>query len=554
MATIKRPVPAALADPFYYLANARILVDWVRDHHGDLLLDEEKSQLTAWLGAGREARALLVRMVMRQGEHFRLSRLRYGEIGDPAPAGGELVSLGLVYDGAAIPVEELSRLLSLIELNHCFAGAFAGAGLARATKGVKRDWLCSRPEYATPRPFADWWPASHDRLLSLACMPLFERLRLMFFGNLHQDWSEFVLTELGNQRYETVPFTPESRAFHHRAEVDHYLALYHLRRRLEEGEAPATLLETLPAPLDNDWLAARRAKLMYQLARAAEKAGDGDTALRAYRHSGDHQARVRQARLLERRGDHGDAFALAQAGLAWPRDEAELQGMARLYRRLYKKVGAPAPAPVTEAATLARTLTLPASEERVELAAAKALAGPDAPVYYVENHLFNGLLALLCWEALYAPLPGAFFHPFHAGPADLFRPGFAERRQDLLAACLARLEDGSYRTAILARYRQKQGISCPLLAWPALSEPLLERALGCIPPAHLSAIFTRLLSDLRGHGSGLPDLIRFLPDGDYELVEVKGPGDRLQDNQRRWLAFFHRQSIAASVCQVRWLP
>lgn len=554
MATVKRPAPASLADPFYYLANARTLVDWVRDHHGDLLLDGEKAQLAAWLGAGREARALLVRMVMRKGEHFRLSRLRYPEIGDPAPVADELLALGLVQSRTPIPVEELTDLLTLAELNRCFVGAFADAGLARAAKGIKRDWLLARPEYATPRPFDDWWPASQDRLLSLACMPLFERLRLMFFGNLHQDWSEFVLTELGNQRYETVAFTPESRAFHHRAEVDHYLVLHHLRRRLEEGEAPANLLEALPAPLDNDWLVARRARLMYQLARAAEKAGDGDTALRAYRHSDDHEARVRQARLLERRGDHGDAFALAQAGLARPRDEAELQGLQRLYRRLYKKVGAPAPAPVTEAAILTRTLTLPASGERVERLAAGALAGPDAPVYYVENHLFNGLLALLCWEALYTPLPGAFFHPFHAGPADLYRPGFAERRRTLLDACLARLENGSYHAAIMARYRQKLGISCPLLAWPALSEPLLERALSCIPPAHLSAVFTRLLSDLRGHGSGLPDLIRFLPGGDYELIEVKGPGDRLQDNQRRWLAFFHQQGIAASVCQVRWLP
>ncbi|ATG73882.1 hypothetical protein AN401_08435 [Zobellella denitrificans] len=554
MATVKRPAPASLADPFYYLANARTLVGWVLDHHGDLLLDGEKAQLAAWLGAGREARALLVRMVMRKGEHFRLSRLRYPEIGDPSPAGVELVSLGLVQEGAPIPVEELTDLLTLTELDACFAEAFAGAGLVRATKGMKRDWLCARPEYARSRPFADWWPASQDRLLSLACMPLFERLRLMFFGNLRQDWSEFVLTELGNQRYETVVFTPESRAFRNRAEVDQYLALHRLRARLEQGEAPATLLDALPARLDNDWLAGRQDKLLFTLARAAERAGEEDCAERAYRQSRHPEARLRLARGLERRGRHEEAFSLARQGLAAPRDEAERQGLQRLYRRLYKKAGAPAPVSVTEAAIPTRTLALPPSGERVERLAAEALAGPDAPVYYVENHLFNGLLALLCWEAIYAPLPGAFFHPFHAGPADLYRPGFAERRRTLLDDCLARLENGSYHAAIMARYRQKRGISCPLLAWPALSEPLLERALSCIPPAHLGAILTRLLSDLRGHGSGLPDLIRFLPDGGYELIEVKGPGDRLQDNQRRWLAFFHQQDIAASVCQVRWSP
>ena len=39
-----------------------------------------------------------------------------------------------------------------------------------------------------------------------------------------------------------------------------------------------------------------------------------------------------------------------------------------------------------------------------------------------------------------------------------------------------------------------------------------------------------MLADLRNNCSGFPDLILFR-DGQYELVEVKGPGDRLQINQ-----------------------
>ena len=40
-------------------------------------------------------------------------------------------------------------------------------------------------------------------------MALCDRLRLMFFGNLRQDWAEFVLTELGLQRFG------ESHHHHH---------------------------------------------------------------------------------------------------------------------------------------------------------------------------------------------------------------------------------------------------------------------------------------------------------------------------------------------------
>ena len=34
--------------------------------------------------------------------------------------------------------------------------------------------------------------------------------------------------------------------------------------------------------------------------------------------------------------------------------------------------------------------------------------------------------------------------------------------------------------------------------------------------------------------------------------EVKGPGDRLQDNQLRWLQFCGEHQMPVTVCYVRW--
>ena len=71
-----------------------------------------------------------------------------------------------------------------------------------------------------------------------------------------------------------------------------------------------------------------------------------------------------------------------------------------------------------------------------------------------------------------------------------------------------------------------------------LSNELLEQALTCIPAAHLKHWFERLLGDIKANRAGMPDLIQFWPtERRYRMIEVKGPGDRLQDNQRRWLAF-----------------
>ena len=51
----------------------------------------------------------------------------------------------------------------------------------------------------------------------------------------------------------------------------------------------------------------------------------------------------------------------------------------------------------------------------------------------------------------------------------------------------------------------------------------------------------------------MPDLIQFWPaERRYRMIEVKGPGDRLQDNQKRWLAFCAQHGMPVDVCYVRW--
>ncbi|MEC8899171.1 MAG: VRR-NUC domain-containing protein, partial [Pseudomonadota bacterium] len=174
-----------------------------------------------------------------------------------------------------------------------------------------------------------------------------------------------------------------------------------------------------------------------------------------------------------------------------------------------------------------------------------------------ENTLINALFGLLCWPVLFLPLPGAFFHPFHIGPADLTREDFVARRQQAFEQRFRLLDTGAYRREILDTFKNKQGIANPFVFWPVLDEALLELALHCIPSRHLEALFRRLLNNIKEHRSGFPDLIRLVPEADqpeqrYEMIEVKGPGDRLQDHQVRWLQFFARQGIPASVCYVRW--
>lgn len=565
-----RTVPRVLADssdPFYYLANFERALGWLDARCADLF-DAEEARFARRFGElPRPARALLVRMLMRKGPAFRASRLAYDEIGCPRAAAAPLAAAGWIDDTPELPLDALAPLVTKAELQ-ALAAKLGLAVDARATRAATLDALhAAAPE---PRTWHAWFPDSADTVIHLAVAALCERLRLMFFGNLRQDWSEFVLADLGVYRYESVPIDAASRAFQHRDDIDTYLALRDCRETMDAGldtpangnaDVIAATLDTLdalaPRTHANAWLSARHDRLRHAAGQAAERAREPELAWRAYLACGHPEARYRRVRVLEQLGRRDEALTLAATLAAAPVNEEEAQRAARTLGRLQRRRGAHAKAAEAEAdaATFAAAeLTLPAANAglRVEEAARLALACPHAPVFYVENTLINSLFGLLCWPAVFAPLPGAFFHPFQRGPADLHAADFVARRAGQFDACLAELESGAYRATIERRYADKAGIQSPFVAWPALSPELLTLALDCFPAAHLRLWFERLLRDPVANRSGLPDLVRFWPhERRYELIEVKGPGDRLQDNQRRWLAYCAAHAIPVTVLQVR---
>ena len=115
-------VTASLEDPRYYLANFRFVLGWVVDRHGDLLEAAEHGFVSGFAALPEESQALLVRMVMRKGEHFRTARLAYPEIGDTEAALAPLVEAGLVKDAPPLSLETLFHQLRLPELRRALAG------------------------------------------------------------------------------------------------------------------------------------------------------------------------------------------------------------------------------------------------------------------------------------------------------------------------------------------------------------------------------------------------------------------------------------------------
>lgn len=540
-----------LDNPFYYLENFHRVLEWIGERYTTLLDTEELAFIERFITLPLSSRALLVRMVMRKGELFRASKLRYDEIGCPYEAARPLVEHGWLDDRPLLSLEQLFGILTKAEIAEAFRSHLPKAP---ARKAEQLEAL--RPSFDQARCFDAWHPGLDDRVYRLLVNPLCDRLKLMFFGNCRQDWSEFVLSDLGIYRYERVDLPPSSLAFRSRTDVDLYLSLHQCRERLEQGESPEAILTDIPARIiANDWLEGRRAKLLFLLAQQCERNGDLQAALNIYADCTSAGARIRAIRVMEKCAQHEAAFALAQTAGQEPESETERQQLLRILPRLHRRLGLPK---IASSVTLPieridLVLPFPQTDFHVEGVVAAHLAQDEAPVYYVENTLITSLFGLLCWKAIFSPVPGAFFHPFHIGPADLHSPDFHRRREQEFKDCLSQLDTTQYIDTINRHFVEKAGIQSPFVVWPILSEELKDLALTCIPAAHLKKWFERMLLDIPSNRAGFPDLIQFYPaEKRYRMIEVKGPGDRLQDNQIRLLNYCTSHGMPVSVCYVQW--
>ncbi len=544
----------SLPDPFYYLNNFQMVMSSLGERYSELLSSEERQFMTHFGALSQASRALLVRMVMRQGVFFRASRLNYPEIGETSAAVVPLVEKGWVDEMPIMDVVQLQQLLTKAELLDCFA-------LSREYRKLKKPELGAmlRARYPESRPFHAWCKESHDSVYHLIVSPLCERFRLMFFGNFHQDWTDFILADLGVFSYEKVPASLQSPAFRTRAHIDAFARLYLCRQWLGGKSELDEIMAGIPPPLaDCEWLEDHRQKLLFQIARSFERLGNTTSALAVYSTCTHRGARVRRIRLHERAREWEAARDLCLTARQNPESEAERGQLRRLLPRLNRKLGAAYTetfdAPIVP--TFEMVVDVPQCDHAVEHTVRDRLAEQaeaHCTVHYVENGLVNSLFGLLCWKAIFAPIPGAFFHDFQYGPADLASRRFYARRLGHFAECFVQLESEQYKATIRQHYVEKSGIQCPFITWGLLGERLLDCALTCFPAQHLRLWFDWIVRDIQENRAGFPDLVQFWPqERRYRMIEVKGPGDQLRDNQRRLLQFCTAHNMPVSVCHVRW--
>jgi VRR-NUC domain len=537
--------------PFYYLNNFELVLSSIESRYPDLLLKDELRFIEEFSQLPLVSRALLVRMVMRRGDVFRASRLDYAEIGETREAAAPLIESGWVSDRPMLKLGEFARLVTKEELIGCLNLP------PRYARWCKPDLVIMlAAQFAQPKTFQDWW-GDQDFVYALLVERLCERFRLMFFGNDRQTWTEFVTADLGIFRFEKVDRSLHSRPFQARMHIEVFQQIQEGRELLSEGMPLDELVPLVPAAIaDVPWLEERRQKLLYLIAREYERGGDGARALDLYLQCGYRGARSRAIRLKLKAKDWRGAQALCVSVRENPEGEAELQHVRRVQPRIHRKLDI----------AVESELKAVIPEFVVEFDAARQAGGVEylvrdhlardtadpATVRYVENGLITALFGLLCWPAIFAPVPGAFFHDFHHGPVDLESGHFRRRRSPEFDECLSHLRSGRHKAVIWERFLEKWGVQSPFVRWQHLDRTLLGWALECFPAEHLRAWFEWILRDVKENRAGFPDLVQFWPEKrKYRLIEVKGPGDRLQDNQRRLLEYCVAQGMPVEVCWVR---
>ncbi len=549
----------------YYAENFEIVLRTVRERYRDLLRGAELAFLDGWDALTLDARRLYVRLVSRKGPHFRRDRIEYPEIPELDAALAELDDAGFCDEAGDVPVDELLPLLLRGEL-----------------ADMTRELLDADDRPAAPARKPEFLAALVDRLDEATLSHELRRriavvrplrgdeivvFRLLFFGNLRQDWTEFVLRDLGVVRFEDYELRTDLRLFPTREAIDDTLALRfcrnEIRALLHAGDVvPALELGRTVLERRDVWHPAARRhsdRICTKLGRTLERIANREveaasvaceTALAFYEAAEATPARERRARVLARLGRLDEALALCREIEAVPRDETEVDFAPRFAAKLHRQLGGPVvrrPRRPTVTMTLERGNGL-----AVEHLALEALADSGRPGFFSENWLWRSLFGLAFWDVVFTPVAGAFQHPFQYGPLDLQTPEFRKARAPLVAERLAELESSpDPGPRLLAVWDEKRDTANSLVAWSEELRPRLELALERLSGKHLARVFDRLSRDVHRYRRGFPDLFVVKDEEPgFELYEVKGPGDTLRPEQGAWIDYLNANGLPASVLRL----
>ncbi len=534
----------------YYLDNVKTLFDHVETVYADILEADYLDFLVSFHQLSQDAQKLVIRLLNRSNILFRLSKLSYPEINSIHLAIEELNASNFIEVNPRLDKEEILALFNKAELIEI-------SEAADSLKKLKRDDLNKQLLKKNDNSFFQKL-TSFDTFIEVSHQDTYQILQMLFFGNLNQSMTDFVLRDLGLYQFENYTVDVNNRPYRSVEEIGQHWLLHQLDSVFEitdagNRDALIDCFHAIPDCNDRSSPVYRKSeRLRYQLARQLERLGELEIAASLYQQCRLPPSRERQARIHHQQGELSQAIELCANIIDTPIDESEMQFAEEFATRLinrHKLKTLPGLSMSGQYQPDIIELELE-QQDSVELAVVDYY---QSGCFYLENTLFNGVLGLLAWEAIFAPVAGAFYNPFQFRPSDFHAFDFMQKRQFYFKQIWSSVKDNDdILKTVSSCWQKKQGIANPLVDWQHLNLPIIELALQRIDHQHWLRIFERILRDLRNNRSGFPDLILFPEEGGYLLIEVKGPGDTLQKNQQRWMQYFAHHQIPHCLARVSW--
>jgi hypothetical protein len=558
----------------YYRHNFLSFLDSVHGLYSDILSDHERSYIGTLNELSTDAQCLYARLISRVGPLFRSDKVSYDEINDIPAAARELEQKVLLRIDGEYDAEFILKLLLKSEI----VEMIESMGLSVETPaGLKKTELLetvlstdddgSISRYRT-KLFTTYEP------LELETLALF---KLLFFGNYRQDLSEFIITDLGLITYEDYGLDRGARPFKDRRTVDERVSLHAMSEELYENlrelepddilEYAANLSEIVPDPAHDNQIARRYGRICADLGRQLERLGRYGEADEIYLRTDLPPTRERRARIHFTQGRYADAEEVCREIAIDPQNEEEADFAAGFLRKIARKTGGVVSQPEVPSTVFQDHDLAGTAPDSVELYALDGFLTSGCDGYFTENQLWNALFGLAFWDIIFLPIEGVFYNRYQRGPADLLTEQFYRRRAREIEERIESIAaNRRWPRELIGRYDEKFGIACSLVNWKRVTREMVKRAVTRIPRGHLVAIFSRMCKDLRANSSGFPDLVLFPPRKlarkhsdaggfalpadiglPYVLVEVKGPGDHVQKNQKRWMACFAEHGVPCRV-------
>ncbi|XP_024518096.1 fanconi-associated nuclease 1 homolog [Selaginella moellendorffii] len=586
-----------------YQQNFLYMLQVVLERDLHLFTSDEIELLEAFRSISSDGQRLFVRLAQRKGPWFRLQNIFYEDIGDTNSAVHELVERRYLVFDADVNSSELLEHLTVQELKDLAVNS--KIMIKSATLSLKKIQLITA--------IRDALISLHFNLTALIreatgpCIRIAEtlevllwRLQRLFFLNGEQEFHVFLLVDIGRIKYPSYRCARTMPVFASREDFLAYEQALQLAQvvdmSLEAGNSEAvnssfrkarTTLELINAhtEIKHPFLARFSAAWVYATictvaASFLEKERRYAEAInllkqllsmqycpgrRGYwtlRLSIDleHLQRLEESLLVAENGLNdfnvrgGDRIALQRRvlRLGKPPRRWKVPPYAALLKKKHKVVTIMG-RPLNNANGMkSRFYGYDGQQCSVEDLALQYYAGEDGGGWkgvHSESGIWLTLFGLLMWDVIFSDVPDVFQTPFQTAPLDLCTDSFYPVRSSLIESRLQAIRDGGARQLVAETWAEHYGTSCSGVNWEKYSLEDLQTITVCIGGPGLSVICKLLAEDHSNWTAGMPDLLLW-KEKEARLAEVKGPGDRLSEQQVAWFLILSDANVPVELCKV----